>query len=186
MSRDAVLAVILCEDTQLECFVRRFLLKRNWDRRQIRTETLPAGKGSGLVWVRQRFVHELKAYRSRSTRAQTCLIVASDADDLEVQERIQTFKQAGEEAQMSFRQDGERVVFVIPKRNIETWLAYLRGESVGEVAVYPKYDSESDCKDQVTKLDQMCRRQTLELQPAPPSLIFACTEFQRIQAPQPA
>jgi hypothetical protein len=61
MSREAVLAIILCEDTQLECFIRRFLVKRNWDRRRIRTETLLAGKGSGLVWVRERFVKELKA-----------------------------------------------------------------------------------------------------------------------------
>jgi hypothetical protein len=180
MSRDAVLAVILCEDTQLECFIRRFLVKRNWDRRQIRTETLPAGKGSGLVWVRERFVNELKAYRSRNARAQTCLIVASDADDMEVGERIQTFKDACVDAEISFRQENERIAFVIPKRNIETWLAYLRGEHVGETDKYPKYDSESDCKEQVAKLDAMCRRQNLEPEPPPPSLISACSEFQRI------
>jgi hypothetical protein len=159
MSQDAVLAVVLCEDTQTECFIRRFLVKRDWDRRQIRTETLPAGKGSGLVWVREKFVNELKAYRSRSTRAATCLIVASDADDRAVDERIQTFKDACAEANVPFRKEGERVIFVIPRRNIETWLAYLRGQSVNEVDAYPKYDNEGDCRGQVTKLHDLCRRQ---------------------------
>lgn len=46
MSHDAVLAVVLCEDTQTECFIRRFLLKRDWDRRQIRTETQPAASSA--------------------------------------------------------------------------------------------------------------------------------------------
>jgi len=180
MSQDAVLAVLLCEDTQTECFIRRFLVKRNWDRRQIRAETLPAGKGSGLVWVREKFVNELKAYRSRSARAATCLIVASDADDKTVEDRIQTFKDACVEATVAFRQEGERVIFVIPRRNIETWLAYLRGRMVNETDAYPKYDNESDCRDQVTMLDDLCRRQKLEPEPPPPSLAAACSEFKRI------
>jgi hypothetical protein len=97
-----------------------------------------------------------------------------------VAERIQTFKKACEESEISFRQDNERVVFVIPKRNIETWLAYLRGQPVNEASVYPKYESESHCKEQVTKLDEMCRVQALEPEPPPPSLISACSEFRRI------
>ena len=181
MSQEAVLAVMLCEDTQTECFIRRFLMKRlNWDRRQIRAETLPAGKGSGLVWVREKFVNELKACRIRSARAATCLIVASDADDKTVEERIQTLKDACAEASVPFRKDGERVIFVIPRRNIETWLAYLRGQLVNEVDRYPKYDNEGDCREQVTKLDDLCRRQKLEPEPPPQSLVTACSECKRI------
>ncbi len=180
MNQGAVLAVVLCEDTQTECFIRRFLVKQDWDRRQIRTETLPAGKGSGLVWVRERFVKELKAYRSRSSRAATCLIVASDADDKTVEERIQTFKDACAEANVPFRGDDERVIFVIPRRNIETWLAYLRGQSVNEADAYPKYENEGDCRTQVTRLDGLCHRQKLEPEPPPPSLVSACAEFKRV------
>jgi len=33
-------------------------------------------------------------------------------------------------------------MFVVPKRNIETWFAYLRGERPNEKDVYPKYGSE--------------------------------------------
>ena len=38
----------------------------------------------------------------------------------------------------------EKVLFVIPKRNIETWLACLRGYEVEETTAYLKYDCESD------------------------------------------
>jgi len=168
------------EDTQTECFIRRFLVKQGWDRRMIRTETLPAGKGSGLGWVRDKVVKEIKAYRSRSTRAATCLIIASDADDKTVEERIQTFKKACADANEPFRKAGERIIFVIPRRNIETWLAYLRGETVNEVDVYTKYDNESDYRSQVAKLDDLCRRQKLE-PPPPPSLVAACSEFIQIR-----
>jgi hypothetical protein len=180
MNRDGVQVVVLCEDTQTECFIRRFLVKQNWNRRKIRFETLPAGRGSGLVWVREKFVSELKAFRRRNTRMDTCLIVAADADNLTLEKRIQTFKQACAEAQVPFRQDREKVAFIIPSRNIETWLAYLRGKKVNETAAFPRYDSESDCKSQVDALDEMCRRQSLEPKPAPPSLVSACEEFRRI------
>lgn len=179
MSRDAVGVVILSEDIQLECFIRRFLLKRNWNTHQIRTETLPQGRGSGEQWVREKFLNELKAYRSRSSRAATCLIVASDADDKTVKERIQTFEKMCAENGVDFRQQNERVAFIIPRRNIETWLAHLRGESVDEVESYSKYQYESDCRDQVAKLDEMCRQQKLVPEP-PPSLASACDEFKRL------
>ena len=120
MSRDAVGVVILAEDIQTECFIRRFLVEQGWDRRQIRPETLPKGQGSGEQWVREKFVNELKAYRSRATRAATRLIVASDADTRTVHEQIQTFRQACVEAKVPFRNNGEHVAFIIPRRNIET------------------------------------------------------------------
>lgn len=179
MSRCAVGVVILSEDTQSECFIRRFLHRHGWDRRQIRAETLPRGQGSGEQWVREKFIKELKAYRSRTSRAATCLIVASDADDKTVDERIQTFRNMCAEEGVAFRNEGERVAFIIPRRNIETWLAYLRGEAVDEIQSYPKYSYESQCRDQVVRLDEMCRQQTLGPQP-PPSLECTCKEFKRI------
>ena len=180
MSRDAVGVVILSEDTQTECFIRRFPRKRSYDSRQIRTETLPKGGGSGEQWVRQKFINELKAYRSRSSRAATCLIVASDADDKTVEDRIQTFRDMCAETGMAFRNEGEHVAFIIPRRNIETWLAYLRGEAVNEAQSYRKYRFEGECRDQVLRLDEMCRQQKFAPE-LPPSLASACVEFKRIE-----
>jgi hypothetical protein len=107
------------------------------------------------------------------------LIVASDADDSTVDERLETFREMCRASGVDFRKDQERIAFIIPRRNIETWLAYLRGEAVNETDRYRKYESESECRDQVVRLDEMCRQQRLA--PAsPPSLEFACQEFKRI------
>jgi len=89
-------------------------------------------------------------------------------------------KAACSEAGVPFRTAEERVALAIPRRNIETWLAYLRGEEVNETDAYPKYDDESECRNEVAKLDEMCRKQKLEPDPPPPSLVIGCQEFKRI------
>jgi hypothetical protein len=40
-------------------------------------------------------------------------------------------------------------MFVVPKRNIETWFAHLLGETVNESDKYRKYACENDCRHQV-------------------------------------
>lgn len=172
--------VILCEDLQLECFVRRFLIKRGWERRQIFSVPLPANGGAGYSWVLKKLPDELKAYRSRNAHAETCLIVGLDADNETIDERIDRLRRACKEADLEFRRADERIALAIPRRNIETWLEYLRGRNVDEVTVYTKYDRQSDCRDQVTRLDDLCRHQRLEPDQPPPSLVFACEEFTRI------
>jgi len=180
MSANSVEVVVLCEDLQQECFIRRFLQKRGRQRYDFRPLISPAGRGSGEQWVRVRFPRELKAHRSRIGRRSTWLIVATDADTQGVESRIRSFAHACDDAGVPFREQSERVIFVVPKRNIETWFAYLRGENPNERDTYPKYDSESDCRNDVVRLDEMCRQQRLAPQP-PPSLEFACNEFKRIE-----
>ena len=179
MSANSVEVVVLCEDRQQEVFIRRFLQRRGRERHVFRSLISPAGRGSGEQWVRERFPRELQAHRSQRGRRDAWLFVAIDADAQSVADRVNAFSQACRDAQIPFRTQDEPVVFVIPKRNIETWLAYLRGTSVNEVDAYPKYENESDCKTQVDKLDVLCRRQKLEPDP-PPSLDIACKEFRRI------
>lgn len=177
---DPVHTIILSEDLQLRCLIRRFLLKRGWQARQIREVALPAGGGAGVTWVKQKLPEELKAFRSRGFHAATALIVGCDADNETVEGRIQSLRDACDEAGVPFRQDGERIIFVIPKRNVETWLAYLRAEAINEVDAYRKYNHESDCREQVSALDVMCSRQRLVPDPPPPSLVLACSEFSRL------
>ena len=54
---------LLCEDSQTDAFVRRFLKRRNFRRHEITTLPLPAGSQSGEQWVRTRYPRELKAIR---------------------------------------------------------------------------------------------------------------------------
>ncbi len=178
---DPVHTIILCEDLQLRCFVRRFLVKQGWHPRQIHEVALPAEGGAGVTWLRDKLPGEVKAYRSRKSRAETCLVVGCDADNQTVECRLQTLRDACMAAGVPFRDTADRVAVAIPKRNIETWLAYLRGTQVNETDPYPKHKYESDCRNEVARLDEMCKKNNLEPAPPPPSLALACEEFRRIR-----
>ncbi len=182
VSTEGVQVVILCEDQQQECFIRRFLMLRNYPMRGLYFKKPPLGRGSAEQFVREKFPRELTAYRSRSSRCAICLIVCIDADNLSVEERINSLMKACTDGGVSLRRNGERVCFVVPRRNIETWLACLRGEPVDEQKTYRKYSCPSDCQRDVERLDEMCRQQ--ELGPgAPPSLLHACAEFEHLRLP---
>ena len=180
VSTEGVQVVILCEDQQQECFIQRFLNLRKCTMRRLYVRKAPPGRGSAEQFVREELSRELKAYRSQSSRCSTCLIVGTDADNLSVQERMESLMRACTDGGVPFREKDEQVCFMIPKRNIETWLAYLRGEAVDEETVYSKYPCPSDCQRDVERLDEMCRQQKLRPDP-PPSLARACEEFRHLQ-----
>jgi hypothetical protein len=176
VSTGGVQVVILCEDQQQECFIRRFLILRRCESHELYVRKPRPGRGSAEQFVREEFPRELKAYRSRSSRCAVCLIVCIDADNLSVEERTNALMKACTDTGVSLRRNGEKVCFVVPKRNIETWLAYLRGEPVDEQGTYRKYSCPSDCQGDVKRLDEMCRQQKLRPN-VPPSLALACEEF---------
>ena len=171
---------ILCEDLQQLCFVRRFLKRRGWKNHDINVPFIPSGGGSGEQYVRERFPDELKACRNQTNRPRPPgLIAVIDADKQEVADRVRGFDRACEKQALTPRQRDERVLYIIPKRNIETWLAYLRGETVNEETTFRKYEYQSDCHDDADKLDAMCKTGQLDETPPPPaSLVQCCEDFQ--------
>jgi hypothetical protein len=180
MSTAGVQVVILCEDQQQESFIRRFLILRKCDPHKFRMIKPRPGRGSAEQFVREEFPRELRAYRSQRSRRSTCLVVGTDADKLAVEERVKSLAKACTEGGVPFRERDEQVCFMIPKRNIETWLAYLRGEAVDEQTVYPRYPCPSDCQQDVKRLDEICRQRKLKPD-IPPSLARACEEFKYLQ-----
>jgi len=168
--------VLLCEDEQIACFIRRFLKNRGVPRHDIRESIAPPGSGSGEQWVRRQYPNELKAIRTQDGVA---LIVGTDADKFSVVERIDSLNQECRINRLKERQTNDRVVMIVPKRNIETWFAYLRGDIVNEMDIYKRYDNESDCRDNVRSLDEMCRKRQLRA-PVPPSLETACKEYEKL------
>ncbi|MCX6842951.1 MAG: hypothetical protein NTX53_11790 [candidate division WOR-3 bacterium] len=175
MSARRVRVVLLCEDSQQETFVRRFLTGMNWEPRELRIEKNP--RGSGEQWVRCQFPKELKAYRNRMARAATALIAVIDADAGSVQDRIDELSEACSSRQIPFRTADEAVAIAVPRRNIETWIHYLRQNSVSEEIEYPKLKNPSECRDAVDTLLEQCRGTGLK-EDAPPSLAAACSEYQ--------
>lgn len=179
MTKRTVQLVILCEDLQQEVFARHFFINHGFHPRKIRVQRSPKGQGSGEQYVRQRYPQEVKAYRSRSTYQSVCLAVVIDADTQPVVHRLSELDTALESASQQKRQSEERIALFVPKRNIETWIHYLKGTAVDEITAYPKLAREGDCKAEVRKLTQDICPVGLP-QDAPPSLHTACDELQRI------
>jgi hypothetical protein len=177
MSKRRVQTVILCEDIQHQVFVYRFLKLRGADIRAITVLCSPKGRGSGTQFVLNRFPVEVKAYRSKSTYLSLCLIVVIDADDLSVEERIRQLDDCLVDAGQPRRTAQERIVILVPKRNIETWIRYLDGNGADETTAYPKLSEESKCKSAVRRLVDLYPRDIQD--DAPDSLLRACTEAKR-------
>ena len=186
MSSRRVGLVLLCEDSQHEAFTRRFLKGMGWETRELRVEMSPSGRGSAEQWVREKFATELVAYRDRSSRAASALVTMIDADAGTVQDRVNDLREACRAKQIRFRAPDEAVAIAVPKRNIETWIHYLKGNPANEEAEYPRLDRTSECQDAVDALLEQCRPPGLRPD-APPSLAVACNEYNdRIRPARPA
>jgi hypothetical protein len=85
-----------------------------------------------------------------------------------------------EENEQENRRLDEAIAIFVPKRNIETWIHYLQGESVNEETAYAKFEqNEAVCKTDVENLADRCYSQSLP-EDAPRSLQTACAELQRL------
>ena len=176
MARRRVRIVLLCEDSQHEAFVRRFLKGMGWDTREMRVLKSPRADGSAEQWVRENFPVELRIYRQRNTKAVSALVAVMDADTRTVDDRLNELETECRTKGVEFRKNSEAVVVAIPKRNIETWIHYLDGHEVNEDIVYPKLNKAGACTSAVNHLLQRCRSTGLG-QDAPPSLARSCNEY---------
>ena len=171
--------VLLCEDTQHEVFVRRFLKEMGWHLRHFRIEKAPQGRGSGEQFVRENYPSELQKFRTKPGRR--ALIAVVDGDATGVDGRLADFEQACVEQEVPSRRDEETVMLLVPTWRIETWLAYMDGNTVCESRPgYPRLARESECQRHVEVLAGMCREGALRL-PAPASLVAACGEYGRLR-----
>ena len=179
MAKEDVQLVLLCEDKQQEVFARQFFIRRGFDRRKIRVNISPQGKGAAERYVRNRYPREVRRHRSKSAHLSICLAVVIDADTYTVAQRFSQFDSELEDSGQRNRQAVEKIAVFVPRRNIETWIHYLREQAVDEETAYPKLARESDCKPDVEKLvNQICPSGLPN--DAPPSLHTACDELQKI------
>jgi len=142
--------VILCEDRQHEVFIRHFLKKRyHVTERQIRVMICPQGRGAGEQYVRREYPIQVKVLRQKRHLSKG-LVTMIDADTLAVSERLKQL--------FPIPIETEKIVRLVPKRNIETWIHYLNNDlpSINEMDTYPKLDKESACKPGVEKWISFC------------------------------
>ena len=129
--------IILCEDRAHDNFVRHHLKKRGFNHRQLRT--IPRDRlGSGQQFVLQKYASEVQTYRSKANHLSRALLTVIDADTQKVQHIHRRLEEQLENANLKNRKANERIAILVPKRNIETWIVYLQGDSVDEESDYKK------------------------------------------------
>jgi hypothetical protein len=176
VSKRRIQVLILTEDKQQRTFVERFLKGISF-KHKLRSLPLSAGKGSGEQNVREHYAEQVQELRRCSGHLQRALVVVVDADTGEVADRQRQLKSANLEP----RGASERVIHLIPRRNVETWIECLLGKKVDEKQEYPKRlkGRESECQPAVNRLIELYRT---NLQPPPecPSLATALEELRRL------
>ncbi len=176
--------VVLCEDLQTQVFIRRALIRRGAHPRRIQLVALPSEveEGAGDHYVARHYPTQAEAHRSRASHTRAALIVHMDVDPRNsVAARMNRLEQALSTAGMPARGAEERIAYLLPKRNIETWIHfYLDGPPIDEVTEYAKYTGhESDCWPAAEAFSDGAASNT-EPPDAPPSLGMGLSEFQRV------
>jgi hypothetical protein len=173
--------MILMEDKQQRAFVARLLQQLGYERHKLRLLPLPAGEGSGEQYVREHYVEQLQEIRRRSGHLQLALVVVLDADSEDVAERQRQLAHQVQTANLEQRTADERIVHLIPRRNIETWIAYLLGQPVNETDRYPRLTGrERDCQPAVDRFVELYRSNQQLPANCPPSLVTALGELRRL------
>ena len=119
----------------------------------------------------------MRALRAAAVNA--VLVVMIDGDVAGFTRRMRQLDESCRLSRIAPRVNADRVVVLVPERNIETWLAYLEGTTVDETMIYPKLEKPGKCKEHVRVLAGMCSGGQLR-QPAPQSLVAACGEYRSI------
>ena len=168
--------VVLVEDRRHQSFVRHFLRRLGYDRN---VRYLPLPTACGEQWVRAQYRDLIISCRSRARgkKASTAAIVVIDADSQSVDFRLRQL-----DAVIQLEQ-GEVAVRLVPKRNIETWILCLSGNSVDEEVDYTRSNfaiTPGDIASAASNFIEWSRLNATIPQQCVPSLSQALVEIRRI------
>jgi len=108
--------------------VYKYLRRCGLEPHDIRIRPYPTGQGSAEGWVLSRFAAEAGECRNRqASKGETALTVMIDADARTVEYRWTQLDQALAEGGQKKITKHERIVRLVPKRNVETWILCLSG-----------------------------------------------------------
>jgi hypothetical protein len=145
--------IVLAEDEQQQSFVYRWLREQGVEARKIRKIPVPAGKGAGEQYVREKYAEQVKAHRSRKNHLSLRLVVLIDADLQTVELRRGQLEDQLKTAQLQPMDPGEGICLLVPRRNIETWIHHINGGAADETTDY-KPKTPEECGSAAVKLVQ--------------------------------
>lgn len=171
---------ILCEDVQMRGFILSFLVAQGINSHKARVCNYPGGKGCGEAFVRRELPREVQILHA-TNYIRKVLIVCSDADTLPVDERLKLLSRDVEKEIKNWNRANEPILFWIPKRQIETWIHFLNGESVDETESFP-HDGKTPetCKRVAGIFSEYCQGQIDIDCKDVPSLLTAKHEYERV------
>ncbi len=126
--------------------------------------------------MRERYPSAVAAYRHRAKRAETRLIVVIDADIHSVEHRRQQLARTLIEE----RKNDEKIVHLIPKRSIETWVLCLTGSAVDENTDYSRESIDERIEPAAQTFFEWTRQNATIPQACVDSLRGAIPEIRRI------
>ena len=146
---------ILCEDAQSRSFINAVLTDLGINSHRIYFINYPCGEGCGEAFVRREFPVEVKRLHAVNYMNRV-LIVCTDADKYTVEERIRILAKEMQENK-SWDRSHEPIILWIPKREIETWIHFLRGESVDEEMTFTHSGKPVSCKGEARLFSRYCQ-----------------------------
>ncbi len=174
--------VVLAEDERHQRFMRYYLQRLGFRQHALRFMALPAGRGCGEQWVREQYAEAVTAYRTRSTHAKSALVVVLDADNSAVEKRVEQLKMELIQADLNPRTANEKIVHLIPRRNIETWVLSLTGSDVDEQADYKQENGiDSKLHEAAAAFWDLARSHAVPPNNGLPSLLKAIHELRRLE-----
>jgi hypothetical protein len=142
MSRRITHVTILAEDKCQQNFAYHFLLRLGVPMRSIKKSPLPLG-GAGEQYVRKEYPKEVVYCHQRPHRN---LIVLIDADGESVETRRRQLDDERQRSDLGRRAGTERIAVLVPRRNIETWIAALLRMPLGDVDEDQDYKGPVGCE----------------------------------------
>lgn len=136
--------IVLAEDRRHQNFALGTLKKAGYGLHEIYLCPLPAGRGAGEQFVRSNFPGQVQALRQRKARAETPLMVLVDADTRPTEQLRRMLAEELEGRRMDPVGPDERAGVLVPRRNIETWVVVLNGQTADESADYKSQVSDAE------------------------------------------
>ncbi|MDR0307238.1 MAG: hypothetical protein LBI42_10425 [Chitinispirillales bacterium] len=175
---------VLCEDREHYNFIYGFLVDRGFAERKINmSRELPEGSQSGEQFVREHFNNEYKRYACGQENVLLVIMQDIDHDD----KRPEDMKNKYSQLVNNGIKASDKLLFIFPKRNIETWFEWLlQTPPRAEVSESADFKQKHSCTKSTTvgkmasKFYSECHNDHSACDNAPSSLKYSCGEFERL------
>ena len=183
MSRRGVRLVLLCEDDEHRRFARHAFLKLGFHSRELRSSVCPSGRGAADRWIRKQYPTEVRAHRRRASSQNVGLVVMIDADKRQVADRHSQLAEALEAEKHGPRGGTEPIVIWIPKRHIETWVAWLLRlkDHINENDDYKNLVRDADYRQPAARFVDLYRQRDTRALDILPAMATAFDELARLK-----